>query len=80
MWSATRRPTASRFIHETLGLREFEWQRGYSAFSVSATKIDAVTHYIDYQREHHRVKTFREELEMFYEAHGLVFDPRYWDE
>jgi hypothetical protein len=35
---------------------------GYAAFTVSATARDAVKSYIANQEEHHRVKSFREEL------------------
>jgi REP element-mobilizing transposase RayT len=43
--------------------REFRWQRGFGAFSVSLTRVPAVVRYIARQEEHHRRKTFAEELE-----------------
>ena len=41
--------------------RTFAWQRGYGAFSVSPSQLDAVLQYIDGQKEHHRTRTFQEE-------------------
>jgi hypothetical protein len=37
------------------------WQRGYGAFSVSPSQLDAVLRYVDAQPEHHRTRTFQEE-------------------
>src|SRR5512140_1545909 len=39
--------------------RTFAWQRGYGAFSVSPSQLDAVLQYIDGQKEHHRTRTFQ---------------------
>ncbi len=33
--------------------RGFFWQRGYGAFSVSPSQLDAVLHYVETQDEHH---------------------------
>jgi len=42
---------------------KFRWQRGFGAFSVSLSRVPAVIRYIARQEEHHRRKTFAEELE-----------------
>jgi len=55
----------------------FEWQRGYSAFSVSKSQAAHVRHYIESQREHHAKTSFRDELVAFLEAHAIEFDERY---
>ncbi len=47
------------------------WGRGYGAFSVSHSQVDKVSEYIANQEEHHRKKTFREELELFVRKYGL---------
>lgn len=57
----------------------FHWQEGYAAFSVSASALDAVKSYIERQEEHHKRKTFREELMEFLEKSGIPYDPRYLD-
>ncbi len=50
---------------------KFAWGRGYGAFSVSESNVDQVAHYIANQEEHHRVRTFGEELREFIDRHGL---------
>ncbi|HEU5395834.1 MAG TPA: IS200/IS605 family transposase, partial [Verrucomicrobiae bacterium] len=52
---------SSTWIHETIGNREFQWQDGYAAFTVSVSMIETVRHYIAGQEEHHRQRTFQEE-------------------
>ena len=55
----------------------FFWQRGYGAFSVSPSQLDAVLQYVEAQQEHHRARRFQEEL---LRKHGVDFDERYvWD-
>ena len=61
-------------------LAGFAWQRGYGAFSVGPTDLDALLAYIDNQEEHHRTKTFQDEYRIFLAKHGVEFDERYvWD-
>ena len=70
---------SSAWVHEEVGLRAFAWQEGYAAFTVSATSREAVRSYIAHQEEHHRVKSFREELvEMLHKA-GVEYDAKYLD-
>lgn len=38
-----------------------------------------IIHYIKNQREHHKVKTFREEYMVFLKEMGLTLDERDWD-
>jgi putative transposase len=38
--------TSSAWVHDTIGEREFEWQDGYGAFSVSASVLEKVRHYM----------------------------------
>ena|SRR5215471_5387747 len=69
---------SSIWIHgEFSGLRDFAWQDGYGAFTVSRSKIPEVTRYIQNQREHHRKKTFQEEYRELLEKHGIEYDQRY---
>jgi N-acetyl-anhydromuramyl-L-alanine amidase AmpD len=55
-------------------MRSFEWQEGYGAFSIGVSAIDATRTYIRNQSEHHRRRTFREELEIMLRKHGFDFD------
>jgi REP element-mobilizing transposase RayT len=60
---------ATYWLHEE-NVREFRWQRGFSAFSVSRDRVPVVIRYIQRQEDHHRKRTFREELEWLLHAHG----------
>jgi REP element-mobilizing transposase RayT len=70
---------SSVWVHDELKLPSFAWQEGYAAFTVSATARDAVRDYIAHQEEHHRGKTFREELVGMLERAGVEYDARYLD-
>ncbi len=70
---------SSAWVHDEIGAAGFAWQQGYSAFTVGSTARDAVRNYIANQEEHHRGKSFREELiEMLGKA-GIQYDPKYLD-
>jgi len=61
-------------------LSAFTWQRGYGAFSVGPSDLDALLHYIDNQEEHHRTRTFQYEYRAFLTKYGIAYDERYvWD-
>ena len=70
---------SSIWVHETIKQHEFAWQEGYSAFTVSPSARVGVKHYIANQKEHHRHKSFREELVEMLERAGVEYDPRYLD-
>ena len=53
---------------------KFGWQVGYSAFSVSESRVAAVRRYIQNQEEHHRQVSYREELKWLLTNHGVEFD------
>jgi putative transposase len=47
---------------------------------VSASNAARVQRYIEGQDEHHRAKTFQDELRAFFRRHQMEFDERYvWD-
>ena len=69
---------SSGWIHETYPqLQDFAWQVGYGAFSVSHSNMNRVTQYVGRQREHHRVRTFQDELREFLKRHNVEYDERY---
>jgi putative transposase len=72
---------SSRWVHESYSrLRNFAWQEGYGAFSVSKSEEGKVVRYISNQEDHHRKRTFKEELIGLLEKHGIEYDKRYiWD-
>ena len=57
--------------------RDFGWQQGYAAFSVSHSKRQAVYEYIAKQDEHHRVHSFQEEFIAILRKHRIEYDERY---
>jgi putative transposase len=69
-WLKTQSPT----------LAHFSWQRGYGAFSVGPSDLEALRTYIDSQEERHRTRTFQEEYRAFLKRYRVEFDERYvWD-
>jgi putative transposase len=72
---------SSRWIHDSYGqLRDFAWQEGYGAFSVSKSEEGKVIRYISNQENHHRKRTFKEELIELLKKHEIPYDSRYiWD-
>lgn len=74
----TLKTGSSGWIHDTFPkMREFGWQDGYAAFSVSKSQLLEIIAYVENQREHHRTKTFQEEYLAFLRKHEIEFDERY---
>ena len=70
---------SSRWAREKFG-PEFSWQTGYGVFSVSESRVAAVTKYIAGQEEHHKKHSFQEEYVAFLKRNNVEYDPRYiWD-
>ena len=71
----------SGWIHRTFpDAAQFQWQGGYGAFTVSTSQIEKTRQYISNQEEHHRTRSFEEELLALLKAHDIAFDERYiWD-
>jgi len=57
--------------------RGFAWQTGYTAFSVSQSNLANVKAYIAKQDEHHRRRTYQEEVVALLTRHGIDFDARF---
>jgi REP element-mobilizing transposase RayT len=72
---------SSRWVHETFReYRLFGWQEGYGAFSIGISQVDRTIQYVRAQPEHHRTKTFQEELVAMLRRHGMQYDERHlWD-
>jgi REP element-mobilizing transposase RayT len=70
--------SSSLWIKESHVFPNFSsWQEGYGGFTYSAKEKNTLINYIKNQAEHHRVKTFREELIELLNEHGVEFDERY---
>ncbi len=66
---------SSKWLHETFPqLRGCGWQEGYAAFSIGVSGIDETQAYIRGQEEHHRTRSFRDEVEAFLRRHGMDYD------
>ena len=60
--------------------RNFHWQRGYGAFSIGQSNVEALKRYIREQKKHHQHRTFQDEYRKFLNAYGIDYDERYvWD-
>jgi REP element-mobilizing transposase RayT len=68
---------SSTWVHEEIGVKNFAWQEGYGAFTVSASRLESVRQYIENQEEHHRTRTFREEYVELLRRSGVEYDERY---
>jgi putative transposase len=63
---------SSKWINESGYLKQkFEWQNEYIAVSVSKSIVPKVRKYIKNQEEHHRKKSFAEELAIFKKIYGF---------
>ena len=67
---------SSAFIHKELR-EQFEWQKGYGAFTVSPLGIENVRQYVLNQETHHRRKTYENEYVDLLEKSHTPFDEKY---
>jgi len=69
---------ASGWMHDVFpDLKDFSWQRGYGAFTVSQSNVEEVRRYIEHQKEHHKKISFRDEFIQFLKANGIEYDEHY---
>ena len=79
-WVKELKRISTRWVRTKRDLAGFEWQGGYSDFSVSESNIERVMKYITNQEEHHRKMTFQDEVRALLKKHKLAWDERYlWD-
>jgi len=69
---------STNWIHARFpNLKEFYWQDGYAAFSVSPSVLPRVVRYVRDQQAHHEKVSFEEELKWLLHSHGVEYDERY---
>ena len=69
---------SSGWMHDVFPeIRDFKWQNGYGAFTVSASQISTVERYIINQEFHHQNRSFSEEFVEILKANQIEFDERY---
>ena len=66
---------SSRFMKDKVRL--FVWQDGYAGISVSPSQIETLKRYIARQEEHHRKRTFDDELLALLDKAGVSYNKRY---
>lgn len=66
---------------KTQGYNNFKWQGGYGAFSVSHYAVDVISRYIENQKEHHRRKSFKKEVEVLMDNYKVdnYSEKFFWD-
>ncbi len=70
---------SSRWIKERFG-KKFAWQKGFGAFSVSRSNVDAVVRYIQNQEQHHTTFDFKMEFVSLLDKNHVEYDEKYlWD-
>jgi REP element-mobilizing transposase RayT len=57
--------------------KDFSWQEGYGAFSVSPSQVPAVKKYLQNQEDHHRTRNFEQEFVALLHNCGIEYDERY---
>ena len=67
------------WMHEVFPeMKDFTWQRGYGAFTLSSSQVEKVQEYILNQEEHHKkVGTFRDEFIKLLIANEIEFEEKY---
>jgi putative transposase len=69
---------SSSWIRVTGKFRNFNgWQEGYGAFTYSEKEKDRLIEYVKEQKEHHKIKTFREEYINLLIEQGIQFNEKY---
>jgi len=69
---------ATGWMHDVFPLlKNFSWQRGYGAFTVSQSNVEEVRNYIAQQKQHHQRTSFREEFIQFLQANGIDYNERF---
>ena len=69
---------ASGWLHQVFpDMKDFSWQNGYGAFTVSFSQLEKVRAYIARQEIHHSEHSFQDEFVSLLRANEIEFDERY---
>jgi putative transposase len=70
---------SSGWMHEVFPeMKDFSWQNGYGAFTVSVSQVDKVKMYIANQEKHHqKIGSFRDEFIKLLVANEIEFEEKY---
>ena len=73
---STIKSNTTRWVHQTFPhRRDFRWQHGYGAFTVTGFDDDYLREYIRNQEIHHRERAFTGEYLGLLERHRIDYDP-----
>ena len=79
-WVKELKRVSNLWLKEQFHLSAFEWQAGYADFSVSESNLEQVKRYIVNQEEHHKKRSFQDEVRELLRRHRMAWDERYiWD-
>ena len=53
------------------------WQVGYSGFTYHISSKTSLINYVENQREHHKINSFKEELQKLLKEHSLDYNDEY---
>jgi putative transposase len=71
---------SSRWMKQRFG-KPFAWQKGFGAFSVSRSGVEAVAKYIGEQEMHHQKMDYRDEFISFLNKNEVAFEEEFlWNE
>ena len=72
---------SSHWIHQTFPeYQDFEWQKGYGAFSISHFDLDRIVAYIKNQKEHHATQDSKTEFLDLLNKHQIDCNIKYvWE-
>ncbi|MBK7812027.1 MAG: IS200/IS605 family transposase [Saprospiraceae bacterium] len=70
--------SSNEFVNEQKFLKhKFRWQEGFGAFSYSHSSLSRVIRYIENQKEHHKIQTFKEEYLDFLKKFQIEYKDEY---
>jgi REP element-mobilizing transposase RayT len=70
--------SSSGWMHKVFpDLKDFTWQNGYGAFTVSASQAASVKKYVEEQQLNHEKRAFQSEFEALLRVNGIEYDERY---
>jgi len=69
---------SSGWMHDVFpDAKDFAWQHGYGAFTVSSSQVPAVSNYIANQELHHKKRSFRDEFIEMLQVNEIEFDEKF---
>ena len=75
-----KRDSSSWIKQQDERFARFYWQRGYGAFSIGQSQVEAVTKYIRDQKEHHKSQSYQDEFRALCAKYEVELDERFcWD-